>query len=180
MYTCTVSSLRAVHLPSCCWLYDCMIVHCVVVMVYFVCFCFYMGNLFCVFPWVHCAPVFRECIVPQFSVSALCPSFPWVHCAPAISPGLCAIEISCIIIITLKYRRDRCDLFQVYKITNQIGDLKFETFFFTPTKSDITRNAECKLYVEYGKTNVRKFPFSNRIVPTWNALSLTIKSDCDS
>ena len=76
---------------------------------------------------------------------------------------------------TLKYRRFRGDLIQVYEIINQIEDVKFDTFF-TPTKSDITRNAEYKLYVEYSKTNVRKFTFSNRIVPAWNALSLTTKS----
>ena len=35
-------------------LYDCTIVHCVVVMVCVV-FCFYIGNLFCVFLWAHCA-----------------------------------------------------------------------------------------------------------------------------
>ena len=48
---------------------------------------------------------------------------------------------------TVKYRRFRGDLIQVYKIINQIDDLKVDTFF-TPTKSDISRNAECKLYVE--------------------------------
>ena len=41
---------------------------------------------------------------------------------------------------TLKYRRFRCDLIQVCKIINQIDDLKVDTFF-TPTKSDILRNA---------------------------------------
>ena len=63
----------------------------------------------------------------------------------------------------------------MYKIINKIGDLKSDTFF-TPTKSDITRNTKYKLYVKYNKTNVRKFTFSNRIVPAWNALSLTTKS----
>ena len=76
---------------------------------------------------------------------------------------------------TLKYRRFRGDLIQVHKIINQIDDLKFDTFF-TPTKSDITRNAEYKLYVEYSKTNVRKFTFSKRIEPAWNVLSLITKS----
>ena len=38
------------------------------------------------------------------------------------------------------------------------------------------RNAKYKLYVEYSKTNVRKFTFSNRIAPAWIALSLTTKS----
>ena len=37
-------------------------------------------------------------------------------------------------------------------------------------------NAEYKLYVEYSKTNVRKFTFSNRIAPARNVLSLATKS----
>ena len=53
---------------------DCMILHCVLVMVCFV-FCFYIGHLFCIFLWAHCAPAF--------------------------SSRLCAIEISCIAIIII-------------------------------------------------------------------------------
>ena len=76
---------------------------------------------------------------------------------------------------TLKSRRYRVDLIQVYKIINQINDVKFYNFF-TPTKSGIMRNAKYKLYVEYSKTNIRKFWFSSRITPAWNALSLITKS----
>ena len=32
------------------------------------------------------------------------------------------------------------------------------------------------MYVEYSKINVRKFTFSNRIAPAWNALSLITRS----
>ena len=78
-------------------------------------------------------------------------------------------------LLTLENRRFRGDLIQVYKIINQIGELKFDTFF-TPTKSDITRNAEYKSYVEYSKRNVRKFTFSNRTAPAWITLSLITKS----
>ena len=63
----------------------------------------------------------------------------------------------------------------MYKIINQIDDLKVDTFF-TPAKLDIMRNAEYKLYVEHSKANVRKFTFSNRIAPAWNALLLSNKS----
>ena len=63
----------------------------------------------------------------------------------------------------------------MYEIMNQIDDLKVNTFF-TPAKSDMTRNAEYKWYVEGSKTNVRKFAFSYRIASAWNALSLTTKS----
>ena len=44
---------------------------------------------------------------------------------------------------TLKYRRFRCDLIQVYNIINQIDDLNFDTSS-TPTKSDMMRNTEYK------------------------------------
>ena len=63
----------------------------------------------------------------------------------------------------------------MYKIINQIDDLKVDTFF-TPAKLDRMRNAEYKLYVEHSKANVRKFTFSNRIAPAWNALLLSTKS----
>ena len=76
---------------------------------------------------------------------------------------------------TLNYGRFRGDLIQVYKIINQIDDLKVDTFS-APAKLYITRNAKCKLYVEYSKTNVRKFTFSKRIEPAWNVLSLITKS----
>ena len=35
------------------------------------------------------------------------------------------------------------------------------------------RNAEYKLYIEYSKTNVRKFTFSNRITSVWTVVLLT-------
>ena len=70
---------------------------------------------------------------------------------------------------TLKYRRYRGDLIQVFKIINEIDDLKFQDFF-TTTKLDSTRNSEHKLYVHFTKTKTRKFAFSNRVAPTWNSL----------
>ena len=60
----------------------------------------------------------------------------------------------------LKYRRFRGDLIQVYKIINQIDNLKFDKKF-TQTKSDVMSNAEYKLYVEYSKTSVGKLTSSN-------------------
>ena len=57
------------------WLYDCSLC-CGVVGLFVVLFCFYIGNLFCVFLWAHCTLAFS-----------------W---------GLCAIEISCIIIIIIR------------------------------------------------------------------------------
>ena len=59
---------------------------------------------------------------------------------------------------TLKYRRYRGDLIQVFKIINGIDDLHS------------TRNSEHKLYVHFAKTKTRKFAFSNRVAPTCNSL----------
>ena len=70
---------------------------------------------------------------------------------------------------TLKYRRYRGDLIQVFKIINEIDDLKFEDFF-TTTKHDSTRNSQHKLCVRFTETKTRKFAFSNRVAPTWNSL----------
>ena len=52
---------------------------------------------------------------------------------------------------TLKYWRYRGDLIQVFKIINEIDDLKFEDFF-TTTKLDSTRNSEHKLCVRFTET----------------------------
>ena len=71
---------------------------------------------------------------------------------------------------TLKYRKYRGDLVQVFKIINETDDLKFEDFF-TTTKLDSTRNSEYKLYsVHFTKTKTRKFAFSIRVAPSWNPL----------
>ena len=73
---------------------------------------------------------------------------------------------------TLKYRRYRGDLNQVFKIINGTDDLKFEDFLTITalvgiTKLDSTRNSEHKLYhVHFTKTKTRKFAFSNRKAPT--------------
>ena len=37
------------------------------------------------------------------------------------------------------------------------------------------QNANCMLNYEYSKTDVRKFIFSNRVAPAWNALLLITK-----
>ena len=58
----------------------------------------------------------------------------------------------------------------MYKIINQIDDLKFDQFF-DPTKSDITRNAEHIFSIKYYKNKIyflkkqreKKFTLSNRI-----------------
>ena len=47
--------------------------------------------------------------------------------------------------------------------------------FFTLNTSVTTRNTENKIYIEYRKTNTRKYYFSHRVAPTWNSLATNIK-----
>jgi hypothetical protein len=75
---------------------------------------------------------------------------------------------------SLKYRRFRGDLIQLYKITNNIDDIDFNNFFTTNT--NITRNSNNKLYVNYSRTNIRKFTYSNRVVKYWNPLKQLTKN----
>ena len=75
---------------------------------------------------------------------------------------------------SLKGRRVRGDLIQVYKIVNGMDKLSVETFFSFPQDS-ITRNAEGKIFVKHRNTNIRGFCFSNRIVKLWNKIPLEIK-----
>ena len=70
---------------------------------------------------------------------------------------------------TLKYRRCRGDLVQLYKIINNIDDLDFDKFFTSNT--NVTRNHELKINVNYSRTNLRKHCFTNRVVKYWNALN---------
>ena len=64
---------------------------------------------------------------------------------------------------SLKYRRYRGDMIQLYKIINHIDDINFD-YFFTYSKTDRTRNPDHKLFTNYSRTNMRKNTFSNRVV----------------
>ena len=75
---------------------------------------------------------------------------------------------------SLKHRRQRGDLIQVYKIFNDIDDIAPE-LFFTVSPSAITRNTGSKMFVKFCKTNTRKYSFSNRVVHAWNSLAADIK-----
>ena len=77
-------------------------------------------------------------------------------------------------LISLKARRVRGDLIQTYKIINNVDDTKVSNFFkFSSTKC--TRNSIDKLCVNYSRTNIRKFSFSNRVPPVWNKLPELVK-----
>ena len=76
---------------------------------------------------------------------------------------------------SLKGRRIRGDLIQVYKIVTNIDDVDFHDFFTNKTV-DKTRNSDGKLFLNRSITNIRKQFFTNRAVPLWNDLPPKIKS----
>ena len=76
---------------------------------------------------------------------------------------------------SLKFRRIRGDLIQVYKIMNGMDNLDWHDFF-EKAAVNITRRSKNKLFVQFSRTNKRKNAFSNRVVPTWNALAEITKS----
>ena len=75
---------------------------------------------------------------------------------------------------SLKARRVRGDLIQVYKILNNIDELDSNKFFEL-SKFDITWNSVNKLFITHSRTNLRKHTFSNRAAPLWNTLPQNIK-----
>ncbi len=70
---------------------------------------------------------------------------------------------------TLKLRRDRVDLIQVFKMIKNLDDIPEEIFFKRDYNSR-TRGHSLKLSKSYCRTDVRKYFFSNRIVDQWNRL----------
>ena len=71
-------------------------------------------------------------------------------------------------------------MIQVFKIINQIDDLKQE-LFFEPTPVEKTRGTINKLYVKGDKSiNLRLNVFSNRTVSNWNSLATNIKTSTNT
>ena len=75
---------------------------------------------------------------------------------------------------SLKARRLRGDLIEMFKIYHRIEDIDFDSLF-TKATLDTTRQSEGKLYVQYARTNKRKFSFTIRVVKEWNILPNNIK-----
>ena len=75
---------------------------------------------------------------------------------------------------SLKGRRKRGDLIQMFKIFHGYDDVNLCTLF-TLSPVNITRNSEGKLYVPHARTNLRKFSFSARVINPWNALPTNVK-----
>ena len=71
---------------------------------------------------------------------------------------------------SLKYRRLRGDLIQVFKIINY-SDNETISKFFTFSNCTNTRGHNLKLYKKSCRTDSRKHSFSFRVTNTWNNLS---------
>ena len=81
---------------------------------------------------------------------------------------------------SLKHRRKRGDVIQVFKIVNKIDDLNFD-LFFQESLCKKTRTTGDKLYVKGNKhLNLRKNVFSNRVVNSWNNLNPDIKNSSNT
>ena len=70
---------------------------------------------------------------------------------------------------TLKYRRERNDMIQVYKIMNGIDKLDVNTFFKMSTDTR-TRGHNFKITKQQNRTVQRASVFSQRVITPWNAL----------
>ena len=75
---------------------------------------------------------------------------------------------------SLKYRRFRGDLIQVFKILNGIDDLEVGDFFTISTSN--TRYAPTNLYIKTAATNIKYHCFSRRSARYWNGLSKRTKN----
>ena len=71
---------------------------------------------------------------------------------------------------TLRYRRIRGDMIEVYKIINDKYDRE-TSVQFSYSNVKITRGHEFKLFPEHVRYDLRKHFFTNRIVALWNGLS---------
>ena len=70
---------------------------------------------------------------------------------------------------TLKYRRARGDMIQVYKILHGINDSLLSPLLMLNLDSR-TRGHSYKLKHQYAKHDFRKYSFGCRVVPVWNNL----------
>jgi hypothetical protein len=70
---------------------------------------------------------------------------------------------------TLKFRRARGDMIEVYKIITGKYDVE-TTVSFKPNSDTSTRGNRYKLYQGQVKYDLRKYFFSNRIIRIWNSL----------
>ena len=76
---------------------------------------------------------------------------------------------------SLKYKRLRGDMIQVFKLINGLDDLNWKDFF-TKSRTDITRLSQYNLFIAYSIINRIQFAFGNMAAPMWNKLNETTRS----
>ena len=77
---------------------------------------------------------------------------------------------------TLKYRRARGDMIEVYKIVSGIYDPKVCEDLFQLNVDNRTRGSSKKLFKGRSRLNLRKYSFCSRVVDNWNGLREEIVS----
>ena len=70
---------------------------------------------------------------------------------------------------SLEYRRERTNVFQVYKILHDIDKVD-ENKLFTLSEYTSTRGHSLKLIKRRSRLKIRANSFGNRVVDTWNSL----------
>ena len=75
---------------------------------------------------------------------------------------------------SLKGRRLRGDLIQMFKIYHGIDDIDFHKLFISAPISS-TRNSAGKIFVKHANSNKRLYSFCFRIVKPWNDLPEKVK-----
>ena len=77
---------------------------------------------------------------------------------------------------TLKYRRLRGDMIEVFKIVSGVYDREVTEGFLKFSTITHTRGHSRKLLKEFCRLNVRKFSFVSRVVDIWNGLPESVVS----
>ena len=72
--------------------------------------------------------------------------------------------------LTMETRRKRGDLIETYKILSEKENIASHKFFELSDKAYNLRGHSMKLTVKRSRLNIRKFFFSQRVVPHWNSL----------
>ena len=72
---------------------------------------------------------------------------------------------------TLETRRKRGDLIETYKILTGKENIESNKFFWLSDNAHNLRGHSMKISVKRSRLNVRKFSFSQRVVPQWNSLA---------
>ena len=71
---------------------------------------------------------------------------------------------------TLKYRRLRGDIIELYKmVTGKYDTDASINFKFISYLGTQTRGNKYKIFQDHVKYNLRKYVFSNRVIQTWNS-----------